>query len=118
MTTRKLYALIDWHEPKGILYNLRKMPCVPQWRVRIYNEAEWEARGFTASYLEFYLFPFLATEGMLSDEEAVWKEFDAWAEVQRHYDWQSQAPTHDTTAGGGGTHPILPAGAPCGPKTP
>ena len=90
MTTRELYALIDRHEPQGILYNLRKMPRVAQWRVRIYSEAEWEARGILASYIEFYLFPFLATEGMLSDDEAVWEEFAAWADVQRHYDWQKE----------------------------
>ena len=81
MTTKQLDKILASHCPKGVLYNLHKVRGLPFWRLRVYNTAEWEARGVLASYLEVQLSAGQTEAALIADY--------VWAcQRQLAYDWQ------------------------------
>lgn len=83
MTTKQLDKILESHCPPGILYNLRKVRGLPFFVLKVYNEAEWEARGVLASYLEVQLGQFYSEEDQI--ETFVWA-----CQRQLEYDWQKE----------------------------
>jgi hypothetical protein len=81
VTTKQLDKILEPHCPKGVLYNLRKVRGLPFFILKVYNEAEWEARGVLASHLEVQLGQFYRPEQQV--------ETFQWAcQKQLAYDWQ------------------------------
>ena len=86
MTTKELDKILESHCPAGVLYNLRKARGLPFFVLHVYNQAEWEARGVLASYLEVQLGQFYSPEAQV--EAFVWA-----CEKQLAYDWQKEQVT-------------------------
>jgi hypothetical protein len=84
MTTKQLDKILEPHCPQGVLYNLRKVRGQPLWRLQVFNQAEWEARGVLTSYLEVQLGQFDRSVDQI--EEFVWT-----CQKQLAYDWQKAA---------------------------
>ncbi len=83
MTTRQLDQILEPHTPPGVLYNLRKVRGLPFFVLKVYNEAEFDARGVLASYLEVQLGQFDSVERLV--EDFVWA-----CGKQLAYDWQKE----------------------------
>jgi len=79
MTTKQMDKLLTAKCPQGVLFNLRKARNIPLWHVRVYNEAECDAHGARASWIQMSVGD--------NPAEAV-ADFVHDAQRQLAYDWK------------------------------